>query len=217
MDKIGEVIARVRNTLKLDSADVRLTDRDIYSLMIKHREWLVKREDEKLRAILYPEVIQSLYMELIDVDLIECSDIRSDCTIKRTKDRLPNTLAGTLGALIRNVKSIDGTQIVQMTTSASYARKQVKSNFKYDKNKYFFHQNGYLYFPNLDWEAVIVEAFFSHDVGSCEITSCLPRQEQLFRIPAYLQGELESFLVKDLAMYLQIPQETLIDKNENNK
>jgi hypothetical protein len=219
MAKIGEIIARIRNPLKLDTADIRLTDRDIYSLVSKHRNWIVKREDDKKRIMASSYTHQTIPCEeLIDVDRVECCDITTNCFIKRTKRKIPEILHGYVEPLIHDVRSIDGIiSLTQINSAVEYQRKMNKSTAKYDKEKYYFYQNGYLYFPNLDWDAVMVQAYFNDPLAGCGDESCLPMQEQDFIIPGDLEGEIEKWVREDLKAYIPIQQDVFIDKSETNK
>ena len=71
--------------------------------------------------------------------------------------------------------------------------------------KYFWYIDGYLYFPNLAWDAVKVEAIFENDTESCDSDKCLVKQEQSLNIPDYLFSEIEQYVIKELAMTLQVP------------
>lgn len=115
---INDAVSRVRNQLKAVKQDAFLTDRFLYSMLIKHAKWLMKREDGKFKLLSFSSVIQSLDdVELVEVDKIEacCQGIKSGCMIKRTKYPMPVFMQGYYGPLIRNITSIDGTQEFQPT------------------------------------------------------------------------------------------------------
>ena len=87
MTTIGEAISRVRNTLKAVKEDPFLTDRVIYSSLIKYGQTLLKREDNQFRLMKISSIFQVLpYIELIDVDKVEagCVGVYSGCYFKRT-------------------------------------------------------------------------------------------------------------------------------------
>lgn len=215
---IGETISRVRNQLKAVKQDPFLTDRFIYSLIIKHAYWLMKREDSKNKLMKFSSVMQTLgYLELISVDKVEacCSGIKSTCTIKRTKDKMPVFMQGYYGPLIRAVTSIDGSEVMQPTIPTTFVSIASTTTFKYNKTKYYWYLNDYLYFPNLEWDAVRVEAIFEDDVTklNCDLTDdCTPRQDQLFNIPDYLHAEIEANVIKDFGITLQVPTDLIPDK-----
>lgn len=214
---IGDVISRVRNQIKGNKQDAFVTDRMIYSFVLKHAKWLMRREDGKNKLMAFSSVVQTMdFVELIEVDKVEacCTGVKSDCTIKRTKDKLPIFMQGYYGPLIRAVSSIDGSELMQPTTSVNYTRFSNGSTFKYNKTKYYWFLNDYLYFPNLEWDAVRVEGIFEDDISkwTCEEDDCTPRQEQSFNVPDYLLGELEAQVFKDILGIYQIPADPAMDK-----
>lgn len=215
---IGEVIGRIRNQLKAVKQDPFLTDRFIFSLVTKHAHWLMKREDSKNKLMRFSSVMQTLgHIELITVDKVEacCSGIKSKCTIKRTKDKVPSFMQGYYGPLIRAVTSLDSSQILQPTTSGTYTVMTNTTSFKYNKQKYYWYLDNHLYFPDLDWDAIRIEGIFEDDITkyNCDPSDdCFPRQDQLFNVPDYLHGEIESNVIKDFGLTLQIPIDPIIDK-----
>ena len=123
-------------------------------------------------------------------------------------------MQGYYGPLIRAVTSIDGSEIMQPTTSVNYTRFANGTTFKYNKTHYYWFLNDYLYFPNLEWEAVRIEGIFEDDISkwTCEPDSCTLRQDQSFNVPAYLLGEIEAQVFKDIMGTYQIPADPANDK-----
>ena len=214
---IGDVVSRIRNQIKAVKQDALLTDRAIYSFVSKHGKWLMKREDSKNKLLAFSGVMQTMdYVELIEVDKVDacCTGIKSDITIKRTKEKLPVFLQGYYGPLIRTIASLDGSEELQPILPSSFIHVANSKNFKYNKTKYFWYLNDYIYFPNIDWEAVRIEGIFEDDISAytCAEDSCMIRQDQTFNIPDYLLGELEGQVFKDLVGMIQVPPDFPNDK-----
>jgi len=214
---IGDVISRIRSQVKGVRQDALLTDRVIYSFVLKHAKWLMKREDSRNKLMAYSGVLQTLdYVELIEVDAVEacCTGISSDCKIKRTKDKMPVFMQGYYGPLIRTVASLDGSEELQPTVPSQYLVMSKSKNFKYNKTKYFWYIDDYFYFPNLEWDAVRIEGIFEDDISkwTCEEDSCIIRSEQTFNVPDYILGELEARVFQDLGGMMQIPPDFTNDK-----
>lgn len=215
---IGDVISRIRNQLKAVKQDPFLTDRYIFSLVSKHAYWLMKREDSKNKLMRFSSVMQTLEnVELIEVDKVEacCTNAKSNCTIKRTKEKVPTFMQGYYGPLIRSVSSLDGSQLVKPTNPTTYVAMTGSTTFKYNKTKYYWYLNDYLYFPSLEWDAIKIEGIFEDDITryNCDPSDdCLIRQHQLFNVPEYLHGEIESNVLKDFGLTIQLPQDTTSDK-----
>ena len=214
---IGDVVSRLRNQLKGNKQDAFITDRMIYAFVLKHSKWLMKREDSKNKLLVFSGVIQTMdYVELIEVDKVEacCTGISSDCTIKRTKDKLPVFLQGYFGPLIRTIASLDGSEELQPILPSTYSNISKSKNFRFNKAKYFWFLDDYIYFPNLEWDAVRIEGIFEDDISrwTCEEDDCRTRQEQSFNVPDYLLGELEAQVFKDIMGEMQIPIDGPNDK-----
>jgi hypothetical protein len=194
-----------------------MTDRMIYTFVLKNAKFLMKREDSKNKLMAFSSVIQTMdFVELIEVDRVEacCTGVRSDCTIKRTKDKLPIFLEGYFGPLIRTIASLDGSEELQPILPTTYSNLSQSKNFRFNKTKYYWFIDDYIYFPNLQWDAVRIEGIFEDDISAwtCEEDSCILRQDQTFNVPDYLLAELEGFVVKDLSMLYQTPADLQNDK-----
>lgn len=214
---IGDVCSRIRTRLKGKRQDPLLTDRTIYSVVNKHAKWLMKREDSKNRLMAFSGVLQTLdYVELVEVDKVEacCTGLSSEIKIKRTKDKMPVFMQGYFGPLIRTVASLDGSEELQPTVPSSYLAMSKSKNFKYNKTKYYWYIDDYIYFPNLEWEAVRIEGIFEDDISdwTCEEDSCKQRSDQTFNVPDYLLGELEERVFQEFVGMMQIPPDFTNDK-----
>lgn len=208
MTTISEAISRVRNALKAVKEDPFLTDRQIYFVLTKYAKTLIKREDNQFRLMKISSIFKVLpYLELIDVDKVEagCIGVYSECYFKRSKDKLPSILDGMFGPLIRTVSSIDGSIEMFRTDPGTWVSITKSTTFKYNKRQYFWYLNGYLYCPNVDWDAVRMEAIFENDVPTCETDECELIQNQPLNIPEYLFSEVEQFALKELTMIAQLP------------
>lgn len=208
MTTIGEAISRVRNTLKAVKEDPFLTDRTIYFLLQKYAQTLIKREDNQFRLMKMSQIFKVLpYVELIDVDKIEagCIGVYSECYFKRSKDKLPTILNGMFGPIIRTVSSIDGTIEMFRTDPGTWISITKSTTFKYNKRPYFWYLNGYIYCPNIDWDALRIEAIFDGILETCDTDPCLIRQDDAFVLPEYLFSEVEQFVVKELTLAMSIP------------
>lgn len=210
MTTIGEAISRVRNTLKAVKEDPFLTDRTIYFAIQKYAKTLIKREDNQFRLMKMSQIFQVLpHIELIDVDKVEagCVGVYSECYFKRSKDKLPSILDGMFGPIIRTASSIDGSIEMFRTEPGTWVSITKSTTYKYNTRKYFWYLNGYIYCPNIDWDAIRLEAIFENKVENCDTDPCLSRQDEIYNVPEYLFSEIEQFVVKELTMTMQIPSD----------
>jgi hypothetical protein len=214
---VGDITSRIRSQVKAVKQDSMLTDRLIYSIILKHSKWLMKREDSKNRLMSFSGVMQTMdFVELIEIDKVEacCTGLKSDCKIKRTKDKMPIFLQGYYGPLIRTISSIDGSEELQPTLPSVYLGLSKSKNFRFNKAKYYWYLDDYLYFPNLEWDAIRIEGIFEEDISmyTCAPDNCIQKIDLLFNVPDYLFGELEAAVLKDIIAMYQIPSDASPDK-----
>lgn len=219
MVTIGEVLSRVRNQIKAVKSDAFLTDRFLYSMILKHAKMLIRRQDMQNRIMKFNSVFQTLnFVELIEVDRAEsqCHSMNSGCTFKRTKNKLPDTFEGMWGPILRQVASLDLSTDIEPTYPKTFEKMSNQKTFKYNSKKYYWYMNGYLYFPNLEWDAVRVEGVFEGDVTkyNCDTSDdCTYIQNQKFNVPEYLYAEIEQAVIKDLGIMINVPS----DQQEDNR
>ena len=216
MTTIGETISRVRNILKAVKEDAFLTDRIIYSSLLKYAQTLIKREDNQFRLMKISSLFRVLpYIELIDVDKVEagCVGVYSGCYFKRSKERIPGILNGMAGPIIRTTSSIDGTIEMFRTDPGTWVSMTKTTTWKYNRNFYFWYLDGYIYCPNVDWEAIRMEAIFEGTIETCDTKECETRQNEPFSLPEYLFSEVEQFVIKELTMTMSVP----IDSSDDSQ
>lgn len=215
---IREHISTIRGEYRLTDSDNRVTDRFIYSLMFRTREMLLKQSNQWLMK--NHDIFQVIpKIDLIDVDVVEACGIQTNCKIKRSKDPLPKILEDRQGPIIKILSSMDSYNELVYTTVSDYLKKIKKTTFKYDKNLYFWVRNNHLYFPNIEWDNVMLEAYLEDDyILECdEQLPCKDYQDNLFRIPGYLSEPMSKIIGEKLRLQLQIVEDQKIDKNTNNK
>ena len=198
MTTIGEAVSRLRGALKASSQDAFVTDRFIYSLILKYAQMLMRRQDHTNKLMKFSAIWQTLpYVELKEVDKVEagCTGIESGSTIRRSTVKLPTFMQGYWGPLVRTLSSLDGATEIQPTSPGSYVSMTKTTSFKYNTTKYYWFLDGYLYFPNIEWDAIKLEGVFEGDVSkwTCdEEDDCVPRYLQNFYIPEFLFAEIEN-------------------------
>jgi hypothetical protein len=193
-------------------------------LLSKHRSYLLKQHKTDLYNQDY--IFQTLHcVKLVEVDRIaECCEIKSNCTIYRTCEKIPKLVEDHKGIIIRNVYAIDGLTDVFPIKANDWNRKQEKSDSKYDKNFYYYPKDGYLYFPNLKWKKITIEGYFEDNIDhlnicddSVKLNVCLSKLDQSFGIPKDLEGQLVDVVQKEVAMFLKVPYDQQVDKNPQIK
>ena len=216
METIGSAVSRVRNTIKAVKQDPFITDRYLYSLIIKYGRAYIKQQDTIKKLLRLGSLFRSIpCMDLIEVNKVDacCGDIKSDCLIKRTKDPIPNVMDADFGPIFRTISSIDGSVEVYPTTPSTYVSMTKTTSWKYNKRKYYWFINQYIFIPDIPWEAIKLDGIFEGDLDlfTCgEKDVCIPRQEQQISIPDFLFAEIEKQVMQDLGYALNIPSDSNI-------
>jgi len=207
MNTIAEAISRVRNGIKAVDADSFITDRLIYSNILKYAKMFIKRQDGQTSQAKF----NSLYKRIPCIDLIEvdkvaaCCEVQSGVKIKRSKEKLPSILEGSNGPLLRTVASIDGLVEVFRTTPQLYTSLQKTSGFKYNKKKYYWLLDGYLFIPNVEWDSAQIDGIFEGSISglTCD-DECQSVQSQYLNIPGDLFAQIEQQVINDFMRSMQI-------------
>ena len=198
--KVNEAISRLRNLIKVVREDAFITDRFIYSMIMKVSKPLLRKEALNVNIYKNSALFKEIhYLELVDVSPIEskCFDFDSHCIIKRSRVKLPKITNVDLGPIIRYVGSLDMSVALTRTSLLEYKNKTRMSTFKYNKTRYYWIADDYLYIQGVDWEACRLEAMFeeSFDDGRCSDTEdspqCKPEQEREMSVPDYMLDEIE--------------------------
>ena len=220
---IGEVISQVRNDLKQITVDTRLTDRDIYTVMKSHSYWIIAQEADKMKISKQQHLFQSYTCaEIIPVPTVDpCCNVQSRCRIYRTKEALPGMFTDDSGQIIRTVTSVDWSENLQRTTFENFLRIQDDPDFKYNKTKYYFIRDNYMYFPTTQWRKVNMLIYCDTDVKKyntcgCDKGPCLPMQDTIWRVPDKLEGRIIDAAISELTKtYMAIPYDDNANKTPN--
>ena len=221
MTTIGESISRVRNLVKAAKQDAYMTDRFIYSLIVKYAKLYIKRQDNLNIRLKFASLFRTLpCVELVETNKIEacCGSLPDSCKIMRTREKIPLPFEGSYGPFIRTVASIDGSTEVYRTQPSAFVSMSKTTAFKYNKQKYYWYMNGYLYLPNVEWDAIMLEGIFQDDISIFTCTSeeiCAIRQNEILPIPDDLFAEIEKQVLQDLSIEIQVPVDTNIADKQN--
>jgi len=213
----SDTISRVRRLVKGDKLDAFLTDRFLYSQVMKYARLYIKQKDDGNKMTRYSSMFQKFpAVPLIEVSPIEagCVDINVCCTMKRSKDRLPKILEGAFGPIIRSVTSVDGSTEVKRTDPKTWSYMTRSSTFKYNKTKYYWYMNGYTYLPDIPWDSADVDAMWEDDISEffCDAEDCcVDRLTEPTNVPDDLFAQIEGVLKNDLLGMIQIPKDNNVD------
>lgn len=217
METIGQATSRIRNIIKAVKSDAFVTDRFLYSLILKYGRAFIHKQENLSQLTKFNSLFTTLpCLELIEVNKVEacCGGIVSDCLIKRTKDKIPDVTEALFGPVFRTVSSIDGSIELFQTSPGTYTSMTKSTSFKYNTRKYYWFLNGYLYFPDLEWDSVMVVGVFEGDVTGviCDTKECVQRQDQVISIPNFMFADIDQLVLKDLGITYNLPPDNSADK-----
>jgi len=160
-------ISTIRSSHKLLSTDAIITDRAILAELRASTILLVKRETDKRKLWATDTLFQSLpCLEMKEVSISECCEIVDDCTISRSKFKLPRMSEGNYQYLIQGAWSINamggkGQKFKEITINR-YINLLKLPVIK--KQMYYWIVDNYLYTNNPNLQALRLAAFFEEDI-----------------------------------------------------
>jgi len=223
MTSVGQAISRVRNVLKIVKEDAFITDRSIYSIILKYAKTLMEQDNRTVDLFKNTSLFKELpCMELKEVDRVEacCGAVKTACMFMRTKYELPEITSLSNGPLIRSVMSIDNSLKFYRTEPHIYSNLSKSPNFKYNKTKYYWIVGDHMFFPNFEGEAVKISAMFEDNISLnnfCDTHDeriCIREQDKDFNIPEKLFSAIEKLVHQEMLITSQLPTDGA-DDNQN--
>ena len=217
-------VSDVRAMHKLLSTDALITDRAILSEIKNNGLLLIKRETN-LRKLWATDTVFTTIpcLEMQEVSITECCDYVDDCTIARSKYKIPRISEGNYQYLIQGVYSINAlggkaTKFKEISVNryANLLKLPIVKN-----DSYFWITNDYLYVNNPLLEKIRLVALFEEDVpneirygGDCGTDSdwCINPLDRESFVPGYLEKQvLELTSQKLLQTYFRIKSDLTVD------
>lgn len=214
MSTLRSFVSDIRSTHKLLSTDSMITDRAIASEVRNNSLLLIKRETN-LRKLWATDTVFTTIpcLEMINVPISECCNYVDDCTIARTKHKLPKIAEGNYQYVIQGVYSINamsgkGVKLKEITVNR-YINLLKLPVIK--SESYYWISNDYLYVTNPDIQAVRLVAFFESPVPNellypeccCGVKApneefCMNPLDKEFVLPGYLKSQVLDMTSKKL-------------------
>jgi len=216
-----KLVSDVRSMHKILSTDSLITDRAILSEIRINTNLLVKRETN-LRKLWATDTLFTTIpcLEMCEVPISECCDYVDECTIARSKEKLPRISEGNYQYVIQGVYSINalsgqGVKLKEITVNR-YVNLLKLPIIK--KEAYYWISNGYLYISNPLLQSIRFVALFEEDVPNnilypeCDCGKeytleelCINPLDKEFPLPGYLEQQvLQLTSQKLLTTYFRI-------------
>jgi hypothetical protein len=215
MATLRKLVSDVRSVHKILSTDSLITDRAIASEIRNNALLLIKRETN-LRKLWATDTLFTTIpcLEMVEVPISECCNYVDECSIARTKFKLPRVSEGNYQYVIQGVYSINamsglGKKLKEITINR-YINLLKLPIIK--KEEYYWISNGYLYVNNPLLKAIRFVALFEEDVeneimypecgcGTPEYTLeeiCKNPLDKEFALPGYLEQQTLELTSKKL-------------------
>jgi len=215
MATLRKLVSDVRSVHKILSTDSLITDRAIASEIRNNSLLLIKRETN-LRKLWATDTLFTTIpcLEMCEVPISECCNYVDECTISRTKFKLPRISEGNYQYVIQGVYSINalsgrGKKLKEITVNRyiNLLKLPVIKN-----EEYFWITNEYLYVNNPMVKSIRLVAFFEEDVdneimypecgcGTPDYTNeqlCINPLDKEFPLPGYLEQQVLELTSKKL-------------------
>lgn len=206
MATLRKLVSDVRSVHKILSTDSLITDRAIASEIRNNALMLIKRETN-LRKLWATDTLFTTIpcLEMIEVPISECCNYVDDCSVARTKLKLPRISEGNYQYVIQGVYSINalggtGKKLKEITINRylNLLKLPIIKN-----EEYYWITNGYLYVNNPLIKSIRFVALFEEDVeneilypecgcGTPEYTLeeiCKNPLDKEFPLPGYLEQQ----------------------------
>jgi len=219
----AEVISRLRNGLNEVTGDSRYSNRYLWNVFLTASKDLIKQDADKGRIYSQANIWESICikMEPVPSVLCNCISLPTDCTVYRSKEKLPKIIESTDGFIYRFISTPDLSKSFTLTSPFSYS---VKKEIKYNKEKYAFIHDGYIFTPDHTYPQLIISGIFEGNTSSfkCDNTStstgsCYSALNQSISLNDYLIRTAITMSLQELIGTKQIPKDELTNNNTNQK
>lgn len=222
MPTLNELVSDIRNiaTSGENTYSFRIEDEQIAYWIAEVRSMLISQAVSK-RDFLTDTWIQGITcMELIQVDASECCLLDSQCTVLRTKLKVPTTVESYLDNAIVRVTKANGDII---SKSNPFEAKYNKYNKYTSLKSQWYLQSGYLYIINEEHiQYVNIYAIFENPTELAEYVNCAKEAcfnwDQQYPVSLKMANDITNIVLKTkIYPFLQLPQDTTNDAANNSQ
>ncbi len=222
-----ELISRLRNTIKEVHGDSEYSNRYLWHILTTCSKQLIKQDADKGKIFKQSSIWETICIKMEPVSslICNCTSLPYDCIVYRSVEKLPEFFEYSNGIVYRFIATPDLSQQFTLVSPYQY---QVKSKIKFNKRKYAFIHDGYLYTPADKYPYLAMSSLFNEDVAKfkCEEEDtdennsnggCNNILDLTVPLPDYLKDACIKMALQELGMSKQIMSDQHPNANENQK
>lgn len=217
-----EMISRIRNTIKEVHADSEYSNRYLWNLIVSSAKKLIREDADRGRIFKQASIWETICIEMEPVSslICNCRYLPYNCIVYRSKNKLPDFLEYSAGVVYRFIATPDLSKEMVLVSPYQYS---VKKNIKYNKEKYAFIHDGYLYTPNTNYPLLSMSSLFLEDVSlfkcdsSIDTSACGSVLTLNLPLPDYLEDNCVKIVLQELGFSKQIVSDQHPNSNENQR
>lgn len=164
MTTIGEVVARLRSSIKEVSDDSVYSNRYLWNTYLTAMKQLLKQDTASGNIYSMSDVWEPICIEMEAVNSIYCNCLvlPNNCEVYRSKRKLPKFIESNDGIIYRWLATPDLSRTFVIVSPFQY---EVKSKVRFNRENYAFIHNGFLYTPKHDYPWLSLSALFEGDLS----------------------------------------------------
>ncbi len=212
MATLKEINFNIRNLIRggILSDDERISEAQMDFIIHSVRAMFIKQAVDKNQYI-SPDTYQPTCIDLTIVDKSECPEIKTNCVILRSIDKIPGILRANKGLQVQEITALDGSISFPLIPMS---RSKWRSYNKYTSNeKVAYLKNGYLYLTNdVLQEKVAVSAIFENPVDAASLSCAL--STDAYPLSTDMIDGITTYIVRNIAIFpLVMKTDELNDAN----
>lgn len=220
-----EIISRLRNSLREIYADSKYSNRYLWNVFFTVSKKLLKEDADKGKIYSQSNPWESICVKMTPVSSLycNCAYLPYNCTVYRSEKKLPRIVESSTGFIYRLIATPDLSQEFTLVSPYLYS---VKKKIKYNKEKYAFIYDNYLYTPDNTFPVLTVSGLFDDDTSKfkcndneleTETENCGSALNVNVSLNDYLIDTSIKMALMEILPVIQKPTDEIPNNNNNQK
>lgn len=177
----AELVSRIVNAIKALNKDEHISRRYILNTARSKAKFLMSQKLTDISLFREDNLFTSINcFELKPDEIVRCSivEFRRCHSLMKSKCKLPELVYSRFGNSIDSVVTIDGMTEFLPIDLTQYRLNQKRQHAKFVKQNYFYVQDGYLYLPDSEIEAVDIIVLTTEPEVADEVAGCNSKNDE---------------------------------------